>query len=41
MKKLGFLLLLLAPFINARGQDEKMNKFISDLMNKMTVEEKI
>jgi beta-glucosidase len=41
MKKLGFLLLLLASFINARGQDEKMNKFISDLMNKMTVEEKI
>jgi beta-glucosidase len=41
MKKLGFLLLLLAPFINARSQDEKMNKFISDLMNKMTVEEKI
>ena len=41
MKKLGFLLLLLAPFINVRGQDEKMNKFISDLMNKMTVEEKI
>jgi beta-glucosidase len=41
MKKLGFLLLLLASFINAQGQDEKMNKFISDLMNKMTVEEKI
>ena len=41
MKKLGFILLLLASFINAQGQDEKMNKFISDLMNKMTVEEKI
>jgi len=41
MKKLGFLLLLLASFINAQGQDEKMNKFISDLMSKMTVEEKI
>ena len=34
-------MLLLASFINAQGQDEKMNKFISDLMNKMTVEEKI
>ena len=33
--------MLLASFINAQGQDEKMNKFISDLMNKMTVEEKI
>jgi len=41
MKKLGFLLLLLASFIKTQGQDEKMNKFITDLMNKMTVEEKI
>lgn len=41
MKRLGFLLLLLVSFIKIQGQDEKMNLFINDLMNKMTVEEKI
>ncbi len=41
MKRLGFLLLLLVSFIKIQGQNEKMNLFINDLMNKMTVEEKI
>jgi beta-glucosidase len=41
MKKSGFLLLLLASFLKIQGQDGKMNLFINDLMNKMTVEEKI
>ena len=41
MKKSGIILLLLALFLKLQGQDEKMNRFISDLMNKMTLEEKI
>jgi beta-glucosidase len=41
MKRSGFLLLLLALFLKIQGQDEKMNLFISNLMNSMTVEEKI
>lgn len=41
MKRLGFLLLLLVSVIKIQGQNEKMNLFINDLMNKMTVEEKI
>jgi beta-glucosidase len=41
MKKLGIILMLLASFFRIQGQDEKMNSFISDLMKKMTVEEKI
>ena len=41
MKKSGILLLLLALFFKLQGQDEKMNRFISDLMNKMTIEEKL
>lgn len=41
MKKLGFLLLLLVSFLKIQGQDEKMNSFINELMNKMSVEEKI
>ena len=41
MKKSGFLLLLLFSFFKIHGQDEKMNLFINNLMNKMTVEEKI
>ena len=41
MKKLGILLLLLASFLKLQGQDEKMNKFINNLMNKMTIEEKL
>jgi len=32
---------MLAAFIKVHGQDEKMNSFISNLMSKMTVEEKI
>ena len=41
MKKSGIILLLLALFLELQGQDEKMNRFISDLMNKMTLEEKL
>jgi beta-glucosidase len=41
MKKIGFLLLLLASFLKIQGQDEKMNAFINDLMSKMSVDEKI
>lgn len=41
MKRTGFLLLLLTFFLAAQGQDEKMNSFISNLMSKMSVEEKI
>ena len=41
MKRLGFLVLLLAAFMKVQSQDEKMNLFIDNLMNKMTVEEKI
>ncbi len=41
MKRLGFLLLLLTSFLKIQGQDGKMNLFINDLMNKMTIEEKI
>ena len=41
MKRLGFLLLVLASFLKVYSQDEKMNLFVSDLMNKMTLEEKI
>jgi beta-glucosidase len=41
MKRLGILLLMLAAFVNVQSQDEKMNLFIDDLMNKMTVDEKL
>jgi beta-glucosidase len=41
MKRLGILLLMLAAFVKVQSQDEKMNLFINDLMNKMTVEEKL
>jgi beta-glucosidase len=41
MKKLGLLLSMLTLVISVSGQDEKMNSFISDLMNKMTIDEKI
>lgn len=41
MKKLLLLVLLLISFGNARAQDEKMNAFVSNLMGKMSVEEKI
>ena len=41
MKKLAVLLILLASIPNMQAQDEKMNAFIKDLMNKMTLDEKI
>jgi len=41
MKRLGFLVLLIAAFTKVQGQDEKMTLFIDNLMNKMTFEEKI
>jgi beta-glucosidase len=41
MKRLGILLFMLAAFVKVQSQDEKMNLFINDLMNKMTVEEKL
>jgi len=41
MKKLGLFILLLTVFYKIQAQDEKMNLFIDDLMNKMTLEEKI
>lgn len=41
MKKLAVLLILLASIPNIQAQDEKMNDFIKDLMNKMTLDEKI
>ncbi len=41
MKKSGLIFLLLALIIKVQAQDEKMNNFISDLMAKMTLEEKI
>ncbi len=41
MKKSVLLFLLMALIVKVQAQDEKMNKFIDDLMGKMTVEEKI
>ena len=41
MKKSGLLFLFLALIIKVQAQDEKMNKFIDDLMSRMTIEEKI
>jgi beta-glucosidase len=41
MKKLAVLLVLLASVSNMQAQDERMNAFIKDLMNKMTLDEKI
>lgn len=41
MKKSGLLFLLLALIIKVQAQDDKMNKFIDDLMSRMTIEEKI
>lgn len=40
MKKLGILILLLTSLFRVQAQDEKMNIFIKDLMNKMSVDEK-
>jgi len=41
MKKLVLLFGLLALLITTQAQDSKMNSFITDLMSKMTVDEKI
>ena len=41
MKKLVLLFSLLALLITTQAQDSKMNSFITDLMSKMTVDEKI
>jgi beta-glucosidase len=41
MKKIILMLILAAPFLQIRSQDEKMDSFISDLMSKMSVEEKL
>jgi len=41
MKKSIFVLFLILALVNVNGQDQKMNAFITGLMNKMSVEEKI
>ena len=41
MKKLGISVLLLTCLFKVQAQDEKMNTFIKDLMNKMSIDEKI
>lgn len=41
MKKQALALVLFMLFISVRGQNQKMNSFINDLMGKMTIEEKI
>jgi beta-glucosidase len=41
MKKQALFLLLLACINPVRGQDQKMDSFIKDLMGKMSIEEKI
>jgi beta-glucosidase len=41
MKKLAVLLMLLASISDMQAQDARMNAFIKDLMNKMTLDEKI
>lgn len=41
MKKLMLMLLFAATFLQVRSQDEKMDSFISNLMSRMSVEEKI
>ena len=41
MKKQVLLLILLAILFKVNAQDEKMNAFINNLMNKMTIDEKI
>jgi beta-glucosidase len=41
MKKLGLFILLLTVLCKVQAQDDKMKLFIDDLMNKMTIEEKI
>ncbi len=41
MRKHFLILILLSAAVSLRAQDSKMNAFISSLMNKMTVDEKI
>jgi beta-glucosidase len=41
MKRIVLLTMFIVSVFKAQGQDQKMNSFISDLMKKMTVEEKI
>ncbi len=41
MKSFRILVFLLLSFAVTNAQDEKMNAFINNLMNKMTVDEKI
>lgn len=41
MKKLVLLFGLLALLVNVQAQDAQMNKFITDLMSKMSVDEKL
>jgi beta-glucosidase len=41
MKRIVLFTMLILSVLQAHGQDQKMNSFISDLMKKMTVEEKI
>jgi beta-glucosidase len=41
MKRIVLFTMLILSVLQAYGQDQKMNSFISDLMKKMTVEEKI
>lgn len=41
MKRIALFTLLILAYLQVFGQDQKMNSFISDLMKKMTVEEKI
>jgi beta-glucosidase len=41
MKKIALFTLLILAYVQVFGQDPKMNSFISDLMKKMSVEEKI
>jgi beta-glucosidase len=41
MKKQWIVLLLLTSLIKVNGQDDQMNVFINDLMNRMSTEEKI
>src|SRR5690242_10586349 len=41
MKKISVLFFVLALYLLSNAQDSKMNSFISDLMSKMTLDEKI
>ncbi|PWT74593.1 MAG: beta-glucosidase BglX [Bacteroidetes bacterium] len=41
MKKYFILILMICAFVHTQAQNEKMNEFITGLMNKMTMDEKI